>query len=265
MDQAGDNRKDLEVAIAAAKQAGQLAMSYFGKQYEIREKSPNNPVSEADIAVDNLIQNDLRNRYPHYGWLSEESEDDGSRFSNRRSWFVDPIDGTRAFIKGLPNFSVSIALIEDNLPILGVIFNPATEEIFFANKGHGAFKNDNKIEVSKQSEIAGTELLGDPYQFQSNKWPSEWQQMNVTRKNSIAYRMALVAAGEFDGAIASMPKNDWDIAAGTIIVQEAGGISSDTAGFSFNFNQRIPSQNSMICAGAILHRQFVKGLATIKY
>ncbi len=260
-----DNGKDLEVAIDVAKQGGQLAMSYFGRQYEIREKSPNNPVSEADIAVDSLIQRKLRGLYPNYGWLSEESQDDGSRFRSKRSWFVDPIDGTRAFIRGLPNFSVSISLIEEDKPILGVIFNPATEELFFALKGSGAFKDHNRINVSARSEIAGTELLGDPYQFQSNKWPSEWQQMNVTRKNSIAYRMALVAAGEYDGAIATMPKNDWDIAAGTIIIEEAGGIASDTAGFDFNFNQRIPSQNSMICAGSPLHSKFVKGLATIKY
>lgn len=260
-----ENEKDLDVAISAAKEAGELAMSFFGKQYEIREKSPNNPVSEADIAVDNLIQSKLRGLYPDYGWLSEESNDDGSRFTKQRSWFVDPIDGTRAFIRGLPNFSVSIALIEKNLPILGVIFNPATGELFHALKDFGAFKDNNKINVSGRDEIAGTELLGDPYQFQSNKWPTEWQQMNVTRKNSIAYRMALVASGEFDGAIATMPKNDWDIAAGTIIIQEAKGIASDTAGFEFSFNQRIPSQNSMICAGEKLHHKFVKGLATIKY
>lgn len=252
--------QDLDEAIAVARKAGAMAMSYFGKEFEIREKSPNNPVSEADIKIDNFIQGHMRTLYPNYGWLSEESPDDGSRFNHKRSWFVDPIDGTRAFIRGLPNFSVSIALVEDNCPVLGVIFNPATNEIFHASVGFGAFKDDNLIKVSNKTEIAGTELLGDPNQFQAKTWPEDWRQMNVTRKNSIAYRMALVASGEFDGAIATMPKNDWDIAAGTIIVAEAGGIATDKAGEAFNFNQAIPSQNSMITAGSALHEKFVDGL-----
>lgn len=259
-----ENEKHLEDAIKAAKAAGQTAMNYFGTAFEKWDKSPNNPVTEADLHADRVLQAHLKDNYPHYGWLSEETKDDGSRFKTTRTWVVDPIDGTRAFIKNLPHFSISIALIENGAPIIGVVHNPATNETFHSIIGRGAYKNDTKIMASSRDILEGASFLGDPHMFAHKSWPSPWPPLNVEQRNSIAYRMVLVASGEFDGAIATQPKNDWDIAAGTLIVKEAGGIATDHLSMDFKFDNETAKQRSLVVAGKNLHPQLISRLSHIK-
>ena len=137
---------DLALALEAASEAGAVAMRYFGTQMDVRDKSPNNPVSDADLAIDALLKERLLAKRPDYGWLSEETVDDQSRQSARFCWVVDPIDGTRAFIKAKPHFTICIGLLAESKPVLGVVFNPATGEMFDAFQGGGARLNDHKIE-----------------------------------------------------------------------------------------------------------------------
>lgn len=256
--------QDLEIAKNAANMAGELVMSYFNKPIEVIEKSPNNPVTEADFKADELLQKTLLGARPNYGWLSEETKDDGSRFEKSRIWMVDPIDGTRAFIKGLPHFSISIALIENGEAILGIIFNPATNEMFYAIKGNGAFKNDMPIFASNSNMLDGAKMLGDKNMFASKSWPNAWPQMEISQRNSIAYRMALVASGEFDAAIATAPKNYWDVAAGTIIIKEAKGIITDHKGQDYHFDRNQPLQRSLIAANINLHPLILSRLSHIE-
>lgn len=254
---------DLELTINAVKAAANIIMGFYENHYDVREKSPNNPVTDADIASDKYLHSTLLSSRPDYGWISEEIIDDGSRLHTKRSWVVDPLDGTKAFIKGMPHFTISVGLIENHLPILGVVCNPVTKELFTAIKGHGAFKNGAPIHTSNVTKIADAHMLGDAHMYQSKKWTKPWDVTHIEQRNSIAYRMALVACGEFDAAIATTQKNDWDLAAGTIILQEAGGFVGNHLGEEYSFNNDL-TQRSMLATCQGLKLELLERLKHIK-
>jgi myo-inositol-1(or 4)-monophosphatase len=259
-----DFSEDMALAQKAVLAAGEIVMSYFNTDIKVIEKSPNNPVTEADFKADETLKSILLDKRPNYGWLSEETKDDGSRNKKDFVWIVDPIDGTRAFIKGLPHFSISVALIYKNKPVLGIIYNPATKENFYAILGKGAFKNGNPIEPTNNNKLEGAKILGDNGMFNSKLWPKKWPKMDIQQRNSIAYRIALVAAGEFDGAIATTPKNDWDIAAGMIIANEAGAIISDHKGNEYELNGALALQSSVVVSNKFIRAEILDRLSHIR-
>lgn len=248
-----DLAADLDVAIRAARMAGALAMSFFGKPLEVRQKSPNNPVSEADIAVDTFLKEALGAARPSYGWLSEETADDQSRLNARCVWVVDPIDGTRAFVAAKPHFTICIGLLVDAQVMLGVVYNPANDELYEAVIGQGARLNGEVIQAKPIHAIEGCKMLGDKAMFVHPAWPSKWPAMAIETRNSIAYRMCLVASGHFDAAIALSAKSDWDMVAAAIIVSEAGALATDHLGIAFAWDHDIPRQKSLVVASATLH------------
>ncbi len=140
--------EDYALLKTAARDAGELALTYFRQQILVNRKADGSEVSEADLAVDTALKLDLLTRRPDYGWLSEETEDNPERLKHRRVWMVDPIDGTNAFLRHVAEWTVSVALVEDGVPVLGVVFNPATQEFFHAMRGKGAFLNDAPIAAS---------------------------------------------------------------------------------------------------------------------
>jgi myo-inositol-1(or 4)-monophosphatase len=248
-----DYSADLALAIDAATQAGALAMRFFGTSLDIREKSPGNPVSDADLAIDAFLRSYLNEARPDYGWLSEESVDDHSRFTAPLVWVVDPIDGTRAFIKAKPHFTICIGLLHMSQPVVGVVFNPATGEMYEAALGLGARLNGVAMKPSAIDQIEGCAMLGDVGMYKHPAWPKPWPEMDIVSRNSIAYRMCLVAAGQFDGAIALSAKSDWDVAAADVIVREAGGLATTHEGQSFAYDHQEPRQKSLVVAGKALH------------
>jgi myo-inositol-1(or 4)-monophosphatase len=249
---------DLALALEAAREAGALAMRYFGGPLDVRQKSPNNPVSEADLAVDALLKERLIGARSDYGWLSEETEDDQSRLSAERVWVVDPIDGTRAFIAAKPHFTICIGLLDKGQAVLGVVFNPATGEMFEASLGQGARLNGAPIAPSLQDSVQGCAMLGDKAMFNHPAWPQKWPVMEISQRNSIAYRMCLVACGQFDAAIALSAKNDWDLAAAHVIVSEAGGLATTHLGEEFAYDHAIPRQKSLVVASKPLHPLLIR-------
>jgi myo-inositol-1(or 4)-monophosphatase len=255
---------DLALAKEAAQEAGAVAMRYFGAPMDVRDKSPNNPVSEADLAIDTLLKERLLAARPDYGWLSEETVDDQSRLSAKRVWVVDPIDGTRAFIKAKPHFTICIGLLENAIPIVGVVFNPATGEMFEAYLGGGARLNGVEIMPSLTSTIENCAMLGDQSMFDHPAWPTPWPDMDVVSRNSIAYRMCLVASGHYDGAIALSAKSDWDVAAATLIVSEAGGVATTHENKPFAFDHIVPLQKSLVVAGKALHPLLIERVEHVK-
>ena len=259
-----DYRADLQLAMDAAKQAGALAMRYFGAPMDIRDKSPGNPVSEADLAVDALLTKLLREARPDYGWLSEETADDNSRMQAQKVWVVDPIDGTRAFIKAKPHFTICIGLLDQSQPVVGVVFNPATGEMFEAFHGGGARLNGVTITPSLTDKLEDCAMLGDASMFKHPAWPIPWPHMDVVSRNSIAYRMCLIAAGHYDGAIALSAKNDWDIAAAAVIVAEAGACATTHEGEAFRYDHVIPVQKSLVVAGKALHPLLIERVSHVK-
>ncbi len=245
------------------REAGALALSYFRRGPAQWTKGGGDPVSEADIAVDSLLRERLLDAFPGYGWLSEETEDDPGRLDRDRVWIVDPIDGTRAFLEGRPEFAVAAALVAGRRPVCGCVFNPATGEFFEAVRGGGARLNGETIRVAGRTGFAGARLLATARTVRraietANAAPAAWDAVN-----SVAYRMALVARGRYDATLSLGPKSDWDLAAADLIVAEAGGLATDRDGVAYAYNGPAARQPSLIAANPALHKALVEAVARI--
>ncbi len=237
---------DLALITDAVKGAGRIALKgYNAVNRQIWDKSHNHPVTQTDIDVNDYLQNRLIQARPDYGWLSEETKDDKSRHQCRRSFVVDPIDGTRAFIDRTPHFAISVAVIENGLPIVAALYNPLKDEFYTAIKAKGAALNGTPIKVSPCNAIKNCRMIGYPRKFRRLGWPP----MNVSVVNSMAYRMCLVASGAYDATIAFTPKSDWDLAAAVLIISEAGGITTTITGAPIRFDDEKTSNLGVICAG----------------
>jgi myo-inositol-1(or 4)-monophosphatase len=190
---------------------------------------------------------------PDYGWLSEETADNPARREQRRLFVVDPIDGTVAYMKGRPWWAVSIAVVEDGRPIAGVVHAPGLSETYLAEHAAGATLNGKRIEPSDVDDLEDCAMLGDAKMFLDARWPKAWPEMRIETRNSIAYRMCLVASGAFDAAVALSAKSEWDLAAADLICNEAGALATDHRGRAFIYNDPNPRAPSLICAAPALH------------
>jgi myo-inositol-1(or 4)-monophosphatase len=240
---------ELELAREATTAAAALALSHFGSGRKSWYKGPGQVVTEADLAVDTLLHDRLRAARPDYGWLSEERADDGSRSRCRRVWMVDPIDGTRAFADGVPQFAVSVALVEQGLPLLGVVLNPATGQRFEASRGGGAWLDGRPIQVSPHADLAGAALLSSRTEMKRRHWPDMIPEARFTTIGSLAYKLALIAGGQYDGLISLRASHDWDIAAAVLLVAEAGGRLTDAAGRAIALNGETLRHAGLAAAG----------------
>lgn len=247
---------DHALLIQAVRDAGPVALKYFHGEVEHWHKAPGDPVSEADHAIDAQLRAELMAARPDYGWLSEETEDDLIRLERNRVWVVDPIDGTRAFLRDEPEFTICAGLVEDGRPVAAAVFNPAQEELFDAVLGGGARLNGKPIRVTAQEGFEGARLLNGPRMFE-RAGVTPPRGMTFATVNSIAYRMCLVAEGRYDGCVSLNGKSDWDIAAAELIVTEAGGVVTDTRGNGFVYNRRDVRHPSVIAAGAAIHAKFM--------
>ncbi|MEM8985449.1 MAG: 3'(2'),5'-bisphosphate nucleotidase CysQ [Pseudomonadota bacterium] len=253
--------RDLAAMGDAVREAGAAVKELFGKTVKTWEKDDRSPVTEADHAANDILKERLRGHAPAYGWLSEECEDDNSRLNNDHVWVVDPVDGTRAFLKGLPHFSVCVALLERGSAVAAIIYNPITEEMFEAAKGGGAYRNGAPLAPSETQALKGARMLGMGAMFTHPDWPRPWPEMTVDWVSSTAYRMALVAAGDYDAMIALQPKYDWDLAAGALIAAEAGAAVGDHLGGGFQFNEAAAKQKSVVTAAPGLHNEILERLS----
>ena len=244
---------DLDLILAAAREAGALALSARAEGLKVWSKDGGSPVTDADLAVDALLKDRLGAARPGYGWLSEETADAPDRLVTPRQFVVDPIDGTVAFIKNKPWFAVSIAVVENGRPVAGVVHAPALDETYAAILGGGATLNGAAVSPSDTDDLEDAAMLGDAKMFAHPVWATPWPPMRVESRNSIAYRLCLVAAGAFDAAVALSPKNEWDLAAADLICAEAGAVLSDHRGRAFTYNRANPLLPSVVCANRALH------------
>lgn len=256
-----DAAADLVLLEGGVREAGKIARSFFGGTYKRWDKGKGNPVTEADLAVDRFLSEHFRAARPSYGWLSEETEDDSTRLTADAVFVVDPIDGTIAFMKGRPHFTICAGVVSGGNPIAGAVYNPITHECFTAHIGGGAFFNGVPAKVSDRQTIESCRMLGDKAMFAHQAWSASpnvpWPSMVIETRNSIAYRMALVAAGQFDAMLALSAKHDWDLAAADIIVSEAGGVVSTHRGSTLRYNRETTLQPSVVAAGPVLHAKLM--------
>ncbi len=216
-------KKELEYAIEAAHLAGQKILSFYKSKYDITDKSYHNPVTDADFASNQVIMDILQPAFPDYGWLSEETVDSPERLNAQRVWIVDPLDGTKEFIEGVDNFVVSIALVEDGVSVLGILYNPVTKELFHAIRGSGAFFNGDPITCSRTETLADASIVISRSETRKGLWEgTETWFREQAHIGSVAYKLGLTAAGRFDCFATLRPKNEWDVAAGQVILDEAG-------------------------------------------
>ncbi|MCH8239440.1 MAG: 3'(2'),5'-bisphosphate nucleotidase CysQ [Proteobacteria bacterium] len=250
---------DLALLIDAVREAGALALTFFGNAPHSEIKPDGTAVSEADLAVDALLKARLlQGSRNAYGWLSEESEDTLERLNHTRVWIVDPIDGTRAFLKGKPEWTISAALVEDGRSLLAAVFNPAVNEFYHAARGGGAFLNGARMKVCEPVKLEGCRLAASATLFRPERWDRPWPEIKTMWVNSIAYRLALVAAGTCDGTISLSAKNDWDIAAAHLLVEEACGIITTHDAQPLVYNRENTRHRSIVSAGPALHAALIE-------
>ncbi len=243
---------------AAVREAGALALSMFGTPLRNWTKGPSlSPVSEADIAADNLLRQRLTAVDENFAWLSEESADDPARLAARRVWIVDPIDGTRAYIAGLPDWAVSAALVEDARPVLACLYAPVSAEFFVARAGAGATLNGVAIAASKGAELAQARIAG-PRKFLERLATVAPPFVAMPRMRSLALRLARVAQGTIDVGIAGGNSHDWDLAAADLLVHEAGGALTSITGGTVTYNRPVPRHGMLVAAGRDRHAALIE-------
>lgn len=245
--------EDLRLLEDTVRAAGEIARKFYGGDYKRWNKEGGSPVTEADLAVNTFLMDRLTAARPNYGWLSEENTDDPARLSRARVFVIDPIDGTVAFLKSRPHFTICAAIVVEGRPCCGVVYNPISDELYSARVGAGAHRNGAAIHVGMRGRLEDCAMLGDRTQLTQAPFPP----MHVQNRNSVAYRVVLVADGSADASVSLTAKRDWDLAAADVILSEAGGRLTDVAGATLIYNGPVTKQSSLVAANPELHTEIV--------
>jgi myo-inositol-1(or 4)-monophosphatase len=253
--------RELQVAIDGAIAAGKILQGYFRDGgYQIDSKGKNNPVTTADFEADSKLKQILRDAFPTYGWLSEETVDNDDRLACERVWIVDPLDGTKEFIKGIPEFVVAIALAERGVPVMGVSYNPIKNELFSGIRGAGCFLDGKPVTVSTVSALEHSTILASRSETARGDWKAYEGRVKVRAIGSVAYKLALVAAGQADATFTLTPKSEWDIASGVALIVAAGGRVTDLNGDEMHFNRRDVKTPGFVASNGHLHSEIERML-----
>lgn len=244
----------LEQVASITEEAGRIAAGRCGTDYKSWEKLPGQPVCEVDLAVDAFLQEKLGALDLEAGWLSEETLDDSDRIERRRLWVVDPIDGTRDYLRGRTGWCVSVALVEDRVPVLGVLAAPQRGELWTAERGRGSWRNGAELKVSPRAELVGARVPADTLP------KVDRDLVPVTKPNSIALRIAMVAAGEADLLATLRWGFEWDIAAAALIAEEAGATVTGALGQPLAFNTASGEAFGVLVATPGIHAAAVERL-----
>ncbi len=256
---------DLALLIDAARAAGRIALGYVGKDARRWDKPKGaGPVTEADLAVNAMLEERLRAARPDYGWLSEETEDDPERLARERVFIVDPIDGTRSFADGSKTWAHALAVAKGGVVTAGVVYLPMRDLLYSAASGEGAFLNETPIAPSGRGTLDSAEILATRPNMDKLHWRGgQVPGFSRAHRPSLAYRMALVAQGRFDGMLTLRPCWEWDIAAGDLILREAGALCTDRRGAGLRFNNPHPTVDGVIAASTALHGLISEALSPV--
>ena len=246
----------LERIQSAIEAAREVFARFTPGEIQAEYKAGHDPVTEADRALDSVLRKKLLRASE--GWLSEESVDDASRLNCERVWVVDPLDGTREFVQGIPEFCVSIAMVEQGRPVAGGICNPATNETFVGAIDCGLTYNGSPAQTSRRKEIQGALVLASRSETKRGEW-LQFQNgpFKVQPMGSVAYKLARVAAGLADITFTLTPKHEWDVAAGAALVASGGGFVQ-TLNAQLVCNSKDPLLDGFIACGPLLKDQLLE-------
>lgn len=244
----------LEEVSRIAREAGRIAAARSGSAFQRWEKTPGHVVCDIDLEVDAFLREALSKLDPDAGWLSEETLDASDRIERPRLWVVDPIDGTRDYLRGRPGWAVSVALVEDRVPVIGVLDAPARGEHWTAEAGKGARRNGERLRASGRTELAGARVPAEELPG------ADADLVPVPKPNSIALRIGLVAAGEADLVATLKWGFEWDIAAAALIASEAGATVSGALGQPLAFNTASGEAFGVLVAAPGIHAAAVERL-----
>jgi myo-inositol-1(or 4)-monophosphatase len=245
--------REREVAIQAARAAGAIVLGYYESGVPVAAKGPDDPVTKADLEANARIHTLVAAAFPDDGWLSEETADSTARLARRRVWVVDPLDGTKEFIAHIPEFCVCIALVEDGRPVVGVEYNPAADRLYVAVRGEGTTVNGAPARVSTTASVPDAVVLASRSEDKRGEWDAFKPRLHVKLTGSVAFKLAELSTGSGDATFTLTPKNEWDVCAGSLLVEEAGGTVTDLDGRPLVFNQPKTLRPGMIATNGVLH------------
>ncbi len=259
--QAINMERELAVLVEAVRRAGARVRELIRDGFEVQTKSDRSPVTTVDHEVNRILHEMQRREFPRDGWLSEETPDDPARLTHARVWIVDPIDGTKALVNRLPEFCISAALVERGAPVVAAILNPSTDELFTAVRGGGLFLNGTRVTLSSAHEFNPV-IMVSAREFRTDRWSTLAETTRCRPMYSIAHALALVAAGRVQAVFTIEQENEWDLAAGVLLIEENGGAISDEAGMPFVFNKPTPRFRGVIAVAATADKDLRANLQT---
>jgi len=255
---------DLTLLIDCARKAGEIATSFSGKTAKRWDKPDDaGPVTEADLAVNAMLHDTLMSARPDYGWLSEESDDGPERLGRSHVFIIDPIDGTRSFIEGSDTWSHSLAIARDGRITAAVVFLPMLDRLYAASLNGGATLNNRKIMASGVQTLSEATVLATKPVMDAHHWKAGDPVFKRAHRPSLAYRLGLVGQGRYDAMVTLRKSWEWDIAAGALIVAEAGGLCTDRKGAPLLFNNADPRLDGVLAGGASIHADLLSSLAPV--
>ncbi|HKJ71652.1 MAG TPA: 3'(2'),5'-bisphosphate nucleotidase CysQ [Gammaproteobacteria bacterium] len=247
----------------AVKAAGREVMQYQGGGNQAWEKGTDDPVTLADLAADKLLRERLLGLCPECGWQSEETVDDKTRLDKEWVWVVDPLDGTKEFLEQTPEFSIAVGLVHNGVPKLGVVYNPATMEMIAGAEGAPVTYMGTETAVSDQRFRAAATVAVSASEYKRGEFDEVAATMHLRPIGSVAYKLALVAAGQVDVFYTLTPRCEWDICAGVYLVQAAGGRATEKDGAQVVFNKPEGKTRSLVAANPELHADLLEALADV--
>lgn len=260
-DQFKPDPRDYSLLIETVREAGALALTMFRQTVRRWIKPDGSPVTEVDMAVDKLLRTRLRAARPDYGWLSEETPDSSARLAANALWIADPIDGTRAFVNGTDEWCVAVALVVAGKPVLGVVYRPVIEEFYKAGLGMGAWLNEKPLVLPDKQGLDGAKVAGSASVLRKLATHGPIEQ-HARTSVPLALRLCHVASQTYNAAVSPGNKNDWDLAAGDVIVHEAGGKVTGIDGQPYVYNRRDTWQKGLVAGSVSLHRKIISVMGT---
>jgi myo-inositol-1(or 4)-monophosphatase len=256
--------RDLALLTDAAREAGRIALRYWRKDPQVWDKGgEHGPVTEADIAVNDMLKARLLAARPGYGWLSEETPDSVDRLSVDTVFIVDPVDGTRAFVAGEETWAHSLAIAHQGRVAAGVVYLPALDHIYTCSEASLPLKDGQPIAASRREMLTEANILTTKANMVPEKWPGGVPDIQRSFRASLAYRLCLAAEGRFDGMLTLRDAWEWDIAAGSLIAERAGAVVTDRLGQPLRFNTPTALAAGVLALPPKLHANVVERLALV--